>query len=78
MEFEARKYKDLELRNYIFQVIDRPFLETILCKETSKDIWDSMKKINKVLSEVCTVSNLEKTFQDVVDEGRSVCNELMC
>jgi len=31
-------------KNYLFQAIDRPFLETILSKETSKDIWDSMKK----------------------------------
>ncbi|KAH0681183.1 hypothetical protein KY284_022268 [Solanum tuberosum] len=26
------------------EAIERPILETILCKETSKDIWDSMKK----------------------------------
>jgi hypothetical protein len=26
-----------------FQSIDRSILETILCKETSKDIWDSMR-----------------------------------
>ncbi|XP_057980102.1 uncharacterized protein LOC131165939 [Malania oleifera] len=26
------------------EAIDRPILETILSKETSKDIWDSMKK----------------------------------
>ena len=44
MEFEARKLKDLKAKNYLLQAIDRPILETILCKETSKDIWDSMKK----------------------------------
>ena len=43
-EFEAKKLKDLKAKNYLFQAIDRPILETILCKETSKDIWDSMKK----------------------------------
>lgn len=43
-ELEARKLKDLKAKNYLFQAIDRPILETILCKETSKDIWDSMKK----------------------------------
>ncbi|XP_019257647.1 PREDICTED: uncharacterized protein LOC109235854 [Nicotiana attenuata] len=43
-EFEARKLKDLKAKNYLFQAIERPILETILCKETSKDIWDSMKK----------------------------------
>ena len=43
-ELEAKKLKDLKEKNYLFQAIDRPILETILCKETSKDIWDSMKK----------------------------------
>ncbi|XP_068479007.1 uncharacterized protein [Phaseolus vulgaris] len=43
-EFEALKLKDLKAKNYLFQSIDRSILETILCKETSKQIWDSMKK----------------------------------
>ncbi|KAG6488357.1 hypothetical protein ZIOFF_049600 [Zingiber officinale] len=36
--------KDLKAKNYLFQAIDRSILETILCKNTAKDIWDSMKK----------------------------------
>ncbi|KAK2987329.1 hypothetical protein RJ640_023630 [Escallonia rubra] len=43
-ELEGRKLKDLKAKNYLFQAIDRSILETILSKETSKDIWDSMKK----------------------------------
>ena len=43
-ELEARKLKDLKAKNYLLQAIDRPILETILSKETSKYIWDSMKK----------------------------------
>ncbi|RVW93305.1 hypothetical protein CK203_022322 [Vitis vinifera] len=43
-EIEGQKLKDLKVKNYFFQAIDRPILETILSKETSKDIWDSMKK----------------------------------
>lgn len=43
-ELEGKKLKDLKAKNYLFQAIDRPILETILNKETSKDIWDSMKK----------------------------------
>ena len=43
-EIEAKKLKDLKAKNYLFQAIERSILETILCKETSKDIWDSMKK----------------------------------
>ncbi|KAK2986840.1 hypothetical protein RJ640_011065 [Escallonia rubra] len=43
-ELEGRKLKELKAKNYLFQAIDRSILETILSKETSKDIWDSMKK----------------------------------
>jgi hypothetical protein len=37
------KLKDLKDKNYLFQAIDRSFLEIILEKDTSKKIWDSMK-----------------------------------
>lgn len=43
-DLEAKKYKESKKKNYHFFPIDRPVIETILCKETSKDIWDSMKK----------------------------------
>ena len=39
-----QRLKDLRAKNYLFQAIDRSILETILDKETSKGIWDSMKK----------------------------------
>jgi len=32
------KLKDLKVKNYLFQAIDRVVLETILKKETSKEI----------------------------------------
>ena len=38
------KLKDLKVKNYLFQAIDREILETILDKSTSKAIWDSMKQ----------------------------------
>ena len=38
------KLKDLKCKNYLFQAINRTILETILQKNTSKQIWDSMKK----------------------------------
>ena len=44
MKIEGLKLKDLKAKNYLFQAIDRSILEIILCKETSKQIWDSMKK----------------------------------
>ncbi|XP_062076032.1 uncharacterized protein LOC133780175 [Humulus lupulus] len=44
VELEAQRLKDLKAKNYLFQAIDRSILETIFCKDTSKNIWDSMKK----------------------------------
>ncbi|KAJ9547862.1 hypothetical protein OSB04_020405 [Centaurea solstitialis] len=41
---EEAKLKDLKVKNYLFQAIDREILETILDKSTSKAIWDSMCK----------------------------------
>jgi hypothetical protein len=38
-----QKLKDLNAKNYLFQAIDRSILETILKKDTAKDIWDSLK-----------------------------------
>ncbi|KAM1556843.1 hypothetical protein PS2_040150 [Malus domestica] len=38
------KLKDLKAKNYLFQAIDRSVLETILKKDTAKDIWDSLKQ----------------------------------
>ncbi|XP_057485822.1 uncharacterized protein LOC130772093 [Actinidia eriantha] len=41
---EDQKLKDRKAKNYLFQAIDRAILETILQKDTSNQIWDSMKK----------------------------------
>ncbi|XP_074318153.1 uncharacterized protein LOC141654945 [Silene latifolia] len=41
---EEAKLKDLKVKNYLFQSIDREILETILDKKTSKSIWESMKQ----------------------------------
>ncbi|CAM8975585.1 unnamed protein product [Rhodiola kirilowii] len=38
------KLRDMKVKNYLFQVIDREILETILDKSTSKAICESMKK----------------------------------
>ncbi|XP_022893715.1 uncharacterized protein LOC111408146 [Olea europaea var. sylvestris] len=37
------KLKDLKVKNYLFQAIDKTIIETILNKETAKAIWDSMR-----------------------------------
>ncbi|KAL0363824.1 UNVERIFIED_CONTAM: hypothetical protein Sangu_0480000 [Sesamum angustifolium] len=41
---EEQKLKDLKAKNYLFQALDRSILETIINKDTSKSIWDSMKQ----------------------------------
>lgn len=41
---EEAKLKDLKVKNFLFQAIDKEVLETILDKRTSKAIWDSMKR----------------------------------
>lgn len=41
---EDQKLKDLKVKNYLFQALDRAVLETILNKDSAKDIWDSMKQ----------------------------------
>jgi len=45
---EEQKPKDLKIKNYLYQAIDREILDTILNDDTSKDIWDSEKKISRV------------------------------
>lgn len=38
------RLKDLKTKNYLFQAIDRSLLETILKRDTAKDIWDSLRQ----------------------------------
>ncbi|KAH0755141.1 hypothetical protein KY290_025411 [Solanum tuberosum] len=74
-EFEARKLKDLKANNYLFQAIDRSILETILCKEASKDIWDSMKEKYQGTARVKHVhlQALRRDFETLqMKEGESV------
>ena len=41
---DDQKLKDLKAKNYLFQALDRSILETIINKDTTKDIWDSLKQ----------------------------------
>lgn len=41
---DEQKLKDLKIKNYLYQAIDREILDTILNDDTSKNIWDSMKQ----------------------------------
>ncbi|GAU13723.1 hypothetical protein TSUD_348270 [Trifolium subterraneum] len=38
------RLKDLKVKNYLFQSIDRSILETILDRSTSRQIWESMRQ----------------------------------
>ncbi|XP_039118944.1 MDIS1-interacting receptor like kinase 2-like [Dioscorea cayenensis subsp. rotundata] len=76
-ELEASKLKDLKAKNYLFQAIDRSILETILCKETSKDIWDSMKKKYQGSSGVkrAQLQALRRDFENLqMKDGESINN----
>jgi len=41
---DDQRLKDLKAKDYMFQTIDRSILETILKKDTAKDILDSLKQ----------------------------------
>jgi len=74
-ELEGMKLKDLKAKNYLFQAIDRSILETILCKDTSKDIWDSMKQKYQGTSRVnrAQLQALRREFETLqMKDGESV------
>ena len=41
---EEMRLKDLKVKNYLFQSIDRTIMETILNRDSAKGIWDSMRQ----------------------------------
>jgi len=42
---DESKLRDLKAKNnYLFQSIDCSIMETILVRDTTKDIWDSMRR----------------------------------
>ena len=41
---DYQKLKDLKAKNYLFQALDRSILETNLNKDTTKNIWNSLKQ----------------------------------
>ncbi|KAK2407959.1 putative mitochondrial protein [Trifolium repens] len=72
---DDQRLKDLKAKNYLFQAIDRAVLETILKKDTAKDIWDSMKKKYQGTARVkrAQLQALRKEFEILhMKEGESV------
>jgi len=41
---DESKLRDLKVKNYLFQSIDKSIMETILVRDFAKDIWDSMRR----------------------------------
>ena len=69
------KLKDLKVKNYLFQAIDRNIMETILNKETGKHIWDSMKQKYQGSTRVkrAQLQALRREFEVLqIKEGESV------
>lgn len=72
---EDAKLKDLKVKNYLFQAIDRSVLETILNKDTAKSIWDSLKLKNQGTARVQRAQRqaLRKDFEVLsMTSGESV------
>uniref|UniRef100_A0A2N9GIX8 Integrase catalytic domain-containing protein n=1 Tax=Fagus sylvatica TaxID=28930 RepID=A0A2N9GIX8_FAGSY len=63
-----QKLKDLKVKNYLFQAIDRTIMETILNRDTAKHIWDSMKQKYQGSTRVkrAQLQALRKEFEQVV------------
>jgi len=65
----------MKIKNYLYQVIDREILDTILNDETSKNIWDSMKQKFQSSTQVKT-AQLEALCKDFellqMKEGESI------
>jgi len=69
---EGQKLKDLKVKNYLFQVI-----ETILNRDTSKGIWDSMKQKYQGSTKVkgAQLQALRRDFETLhMKEGETVNN----
>ena len=70
-----QKLKDLKVKNYLFQAIDRTIMETILNRDTAKHIWDSMKQKDQGSTRVkrAQLQALRKEFEVLqMKEGESV------
>ena len=65
------------MKYYIFQAINRSIFETILKKDTAKDIWDSMKLKHKGIAKVkrAHLQALQKEFEILQMKAGESVNE---
>lgn len=69
------KLRDLKVKNYLFQSIDRTIIETILVKDFAKDIWDAMRRKYQGSTKVkrAQLQSLRKEFEILsMKEGESI------
>jgi hypothetical protein len=72
---EESRLKDLKVKNYLFQSIERSILETILERNTSRDIWESMRRKYQGSNKVkrAQLQSLRRDFEVLsMKEGESV------
>ncbi|XP_042450656.1 uncharacterized protein LOC122035309 [Zingiber officinale] len=76
--FADQKLKDLKVKNYLFQAIDRTIMKTILNKDTAKHIWDSMKqKFDYVVCSIEKSNNLDILSLDELQSSLLVHEQRM-
>nr|KYP52848.1 hypothetical protein KK1_025234 [Cajanus cajan] len=76
-QLDDQKLKDLKVNNYLFQAIDHTILETILQKDTNKQIWDSINLKYQGTTKVKHVQlqALQRDFEALhMNMGESVTN----
>jgi len=68
--------KDLKVKNYLFQAIDHEVLETIFKRDTTKNIWDSMKQKFQGSTKVkrAQLQALRKDFEILQMKDRETVN----
>ncbi|CAD5332898.1 unnamed protein product [Arabidopsis thaliana] len=62
-ELAEKTVKDQKMKNYLFASVDKTIRKTILQKETSKDLWESMKRKyqgNDMVQKLSTTEVTEK------------------
>ncbi|CAJ2658384.1 unnamed protein product [Trifolium pratense] len=72
---DASKLMDLKVKNYLFQSIDRTILETILERDTAKNIWDAMRRKYQGSNKVkrAQLQSLRREFEILeMEESESV------
>ncbi|KAG8645967.1 hypothetical protein MANES_10G112229v8 [Manihot esculenta] len=74
---DDQKLKDLKAKNFLFQALDHSVLETILEKDTAKDIWDSMKQKHQGTTQVkrAQLQALRKEFEVLQMKSGETVNE---